>query len=248
MRAPHALKLMMALLIYFVLPILFALFIKKVGPKVPRIILIVPALLIWIPYEPSLFGLEGLLPNLQFLSVGRTQIPWVLFLALCNLWIIYFVILKFLKWKEFLINFNNVSVAFRGLVVLAPVLLMTALALGFVNFSPKSIDALFLLRWVQIFLLIALPEEILFRGVIQNFFNRGLGWSGFSALAVGAIIFGWSHINNSTANHSPPNIPYVILGGLAGLGYGWVYLKTKSLSASALVHATVNFIWWLCFK
>jgi hypothetical protein len=39
-------------------------------------------------------------------------------------------------------------------------------------------------------------------------------------LAGAAVIFGLSHINNSTAHHSPPNWPYVIMATFAVLAYG----------------------------
>jgi len=30
---------------------------------------------------------------------------------------------------------------------------------------------------------------------------------------------------------------------LAGLAYGWTWRKTGKITASAVVHATVNFVW-----
>ena len=68
---------------------------------------------------------------------------------------------------------------------------------------------------VIIYMTTALPEEFLFRGVIQNLLTRC--WGPRVGLWVAAIVFGLAHL---------PDLRYVILATLAGLGYGWVYART----------------------
>jgi hypothetical protein len=92
------------------------------------------------------------------------------------------------------------------------------------------------------FFFTALPEEMLFRGIIQQqmetrFGNRNL------ALGIGAVIFGLAHINNATAGYPEPNWMYAIMATLAGLAYGYTWMKTGKITASALVHASANFVW-----
>jgi len=98
-------------------------------------------------------------------------------------------------------------------------------------------------RAVMIFLFTALPEEICFRGLIQKLIERGTGRRG-TALAIASILFGLAHLNNGPA----PDWRYALLATLAGLAYGWTFLKTGRLAAPALVHMLVDLTWSLAFK
>lgn len=89
----------------------------------------------------------------------------------------------------------------------------------------------------------AWPEELLFRGLLQNCLTRAakndwFGWIGAS------ILFGFSHITNGGF----PNWRYVILASIAGFFYGWTWRKTGSIFASALVHAGVDVFWHFLFR
>jgi len=101
------------------------------------------------------------------------------------------------------------------------------------SFLPLSIAILFFTAW---------PEELLFRGLLQNFLSRAtdsdtVGWIAAS------ILFGASHITNMHF----PNWRYVLLASIAGLVYGWTWRKTNSIFASALVHAGVDILWHVLF-
>jgi uncharacterized protein len=87
-----------------------------------------------------------------------------------------------------------------------------------------------------IYLATAVPEEFLFRGLIQNSFERLFGRAGLPAAAV---IFGLAHL---------PDPRYVCLATLAGFAYGWVYMRTRRITASAVTHALVDWIWVLLFR
>jgi len=58
------------------------------------------------------------------------------------------------------------------------------------------------------------------------------------------MLFGMSHITNLGF----PNWRYVILAAIAGLFYGWVWKRTGSMFASALLHAAVDLTWHLLFR
>ena len=92
------------------------------------------------------------------------------------------------------------------------------------------------------YLFTALPEELLFRGIIQNQFHDRIK-NEWLALAIGAFIFGLAHLNNGTGGYPVPNWMYVAMATLAGLAYGWTWRKTGKITASAVVHALVNFVW-----
>lgn len=95
-----------------------------------------------------------------------------------------------------------------------------------------------------IFLFTALPEEFLFRGLIQNWIERSTGRRVISLLAA-SVIFGASHLNNGPPI---PNYRYFLIATIAGIFYGSAWTITGSLMASALTHALVDTIWSVVFR
>ncbi|HTA58184.1 MAG TPA: CPBP family intramembrane glutamic endopeptidase [Candidatus Baltobacteraceae bacterium] len=94
-----------------------------------------------------------------------------------------------------------------------------------------------------ILFLTACPEELLFRGLLQNFLGRA-SKSEFAGWWTASMLFGLSHITNLGF----PNWRYVILAAIAGLFYGWTWRRTGSIFASALVHAGVDVTWHFLFR
>ena len=90
--------------------------------------------------------------------------------------------------------------------------------------------------WQTLF--IAVPEELLFRGIIQNLLEKEIGRPGL-ALGVAAVIFGAAHLNNGPS----PDWRYFLLATLAGMVYGRAYARTRNLMAPALVHTLVDVAW-----
>ena len=127
-----------------------------------------------------------------------------------------------------------------GFAVSAALLIPLGLALGFLKpfHLPGDLTAS---RVVRTFLIIwaatALPEEILFRSLIQNGMMRVWG-GGARTLAAAGILFGAAHLNNGPG--VLPNWRYMILASVAGIIYGKVFQKSKSVTSSALLHALVN--------
>jgi membrane protease YdiL (CAAX protease family) len=99
---------------------------------------------------------------------------------------------------------------------------------------PLSIGILFFTAW---------PEELLFRGLLQNLASRAVGNDTLGWIAA-SLLFGLSHISNLGF----PNWRYVLLASIAGLFYGWTWRRTGSLFASALVHASVDILWHFLFR
>lgn len=132
---------------------------------------------------------------------------------------------------------------------------LTAIPFGILTrFLIPSITPFRPLQWVGSWLLgylfTALPEELLFRGIIQNQLQQRFAtlprltrWASLAALLVGSLIFGLAHLNNGTTNYPVPNWMYALMATAAGIAYGYTWHKTNKITASAFVHATVNFIW-----
>ena len=88
-----------------------------------------------------------------------------------------------------------------------------------------------------IFAATALPEEILFRSLIQNLLMLRFGESGRTLLAA-SLIFGCAHLDNGP--QAVPNWRYAILAAIAGWAYGKVFQKSSTVLSSAGLHAMVD--------
>jgi uncharacterized protein len=92
------------------------------------------------------------------------------------------------------------------------------------------------------FLLIAIPEELFFRAIIQNLFETRLGKT--AAVFVGALLFGLSHFNHGSAF----NWRYVLLATIAGIFYGRAWRANRQIFASIVTHTAVDVVWSLWFR
>ena len=103
----------------------------------------------------------------------------------------------------------------------------------------------FLMRFFGIYFSIAIPEELMFRGILQNFLVKSIsrGPRALYGLLIASVVFGAAHLH-----HPPvPNWRYGILATLAGILYGNAYLTRQRLSASALTHSLVDTAWHFWF-
>jgi hypothetical protein len=117
------------------------------------------------------------------------------------------------------------------------------LAMNFISWNPNWQGAWqFFFDCVTIFVFIAIPEELFFRGLVQNLLEGSWG-SRYGAQAVAAVLFGFMHIL-----HGFPNWPYVLLASIAGWFYGSAWRSTRSLVASGITHALVDAIWRTWFE
>lgn len=130
-------------------------------------------------------------------------------------------------------------------VLLAAIVIPLGAALHFIRFDPsvahwKSLpmDAL------AIFLLTAWPEELLFRGLLQNCLSKSIS-SPIGGWIAASVVFGIAHITN---NGVFPNWRYALLAAIAGLFYGSAWRRTGSILPAALVHALVDTAWHLLFR
>lgn len=92
------------------------------------------------------------------------------------------------------------------------------------------------------FSFIAIPEELFFRGWLQNLLERRIGRWG--ALLLTSALFGMAHWNKRTRFI---NWRYVLMAAIAGVFYGRAWRSERRIGASAITHATVDTLWslWL---
>ncbi|QTO20472.1 CPBP family intramembrane glutamic endopeptidase [Burkholderia seminalis] len=120
-------------------------------------------------------------------------------------------------------------------VATATACLAGALAFGMVGWAPKW-PASGWLWLVNNLLLVTLAEEALFRGYVQGGLTRALrafSWGPWAALATGAVLFG--------AAHAAGGWQWIVLGTLAGAGYGLAW-RRGGLLAAAIAHAGLNVV------
>lgn len=120
-------------------------------------------------------------------------------------------------------------------------LLILALASGYVRFDPKFPAEAWVWLWANL-CLTCMAEEAFFRGFIQAQLQRawrkrpGGEWL---ALGAAAVLFGLAHAGGG--------LTYVILSTVAGVGYGWVFLRTGRIEASILTHFGLNAVHFVGF-
>jgi hypothetical protein len=126
-----------------------------------------------------------------------------------------------------------------GFVLLAPVLAVVGIAIGFIPWPhlPFKTAGQMAAAVGIIFVGTALPEEILFRSLIQNLIMLRFGASG-RTLFLAAVIFGCAHLDNGP--QPLPNWRYMIMATVAGWAYGRVFQRAGSVMSSAALHMLVD--------
>lgn len=122
-----------------------------------------------------------------------------------------------------------------ALILSATLGLGGALLLGMINWAPKWPDQAWL--WVlNNLLLVTLVEEALFRGYIQGGLSRHfkhLPYGEHLALLLASLLFGLAHLGAGWQ--------WVLLAGLAGVGYGLAY-RFGGLAAAIATHFGLNLL------
>jgi membrane protease YdiL (CAAX protease family) len=141
------------------------------------------------------------------------------------------------------LRLRDVRVGSLGLALYAPIAIALGLALGFLHFHAYMPSAWHvLLAWIFTFFFIAVPEELFFRGWMQNLLERRVGPT--RALLITSVLFGLSHFNKRATHF---NWRYVLLAFIAGIFYGRAWRQERRVGAAAITHASVDTLWsiWL---
>ena len=131
----------------------------------------------------------------------------------------------------------------RELVFYVPLAIVAGESVGFIHFHQASVSlgkaagAIF-----ATFLLIAIPEELFFRSILQNLLETRFGRT--PALFLAAVLFGLSHFNHGQGF----NWKYVLLASIAGIFYGRAWRAERRIFASVLTHTLVDVVWSLWFR
>jgi membrane protease YdiL (CAAX protease family) len=138
---------------------------------------------------------------------------------------------------------RDLLIGLRELLFFAPIVITLGIALHFITphgglpHASAAASALLIT-----FFFVAIPEELFFRGLLQNMLEARLGRT--RSLVIAAAIFGLSHYNKP----GPFNWRYVLLATIAGVFYGRAWRDRQRLLTSAITHTLVDVLWILWFR
>jgi membrane protease YdiL (CAAX protease family) len=117
-----------------------------------------------------------------------------------------------------------------------------AILIGFTHVRDVTWDGRLLVLTVLTFLgvlwVLAVAEEFLFRGLLQQHLTRAFK-SSTAGLIVASVIFGCGHL----AYRHFPNWRFAVLATLAGIFYGRAFMEARSIRAAMVTHALVVTTW-----
>jgi CAAX protease family protein len=230
----HSLPLTLAVLAYTAAPTLCAFLQGTEAGKKPGALDFVAILLLWLPLEFSAGARLVPRPAQGFLHSVAYGVAILLGLTL-------FLCFRGLPGMKYnlprrIADWWLPALAF---VITAPVLVAVGITIGFIPAPhlPTAAAGRMTAAIGLIFAGTALPEEILFRALIQNLMMQRWGENTRTLLAA-ALIFGAAHLDNGP--QPLPNWRYMILATIAGIAYGKVFQKSSTVISSALLHTTVD--------
>jgi membrane protease YdiL (CAAX protease family) len=126
-----------------------------------------------------------------------------------------------------------------GFAIVAPVLIVLGVAIGFIPppHLPVQPGGRMAGALGIIFAGTAIPEEILFRSLIQNLLMQRFGRN-WRILLLSSFIFGCAHLDNGP--QPLPNWRYMIVATVAGLAYGKVFEMGSTVLSAAALHTMVD--------
>jgi membrane protease YdiL (CAAX protease family) len=225
------------LVAFVALPALLVYFAQ--GRKGPGPLDLLAVLAVWLPFDLRL--LEGIWtwPD------GQGSYGFQTILAV-DLAVFLFLVVRAIEGigYHFALTRSGALSVVTNFLVFSAIAIPLGLAIEFIRYQPRGSDAVELVAtFFAILVFIGIPEELLFRGLIQNFLETWWG-KGWRALLVASIVFGAAHLDNDDA----PNFAYALMATIAGIFYGRTFRQSGNLLAPALVHALVDTVWRAVFR
>jgi uncharacterized protein len=207
--------------------------------KGPGVLDFLAVLAIWLPFDLRL--LEGIWTWPE----GQGSYGYQAVLAV-DLAVFLFVLYRGLEGVgyRFRLGFRGLFTVGLSFALFSAIAIPLGLAIDFIAYQARDFDPVaFLGSLLVILLFIGIPEELLFRGLIQNFLDQWWG-KGSPSLIAASLLFGAAHLNNAPA----PNFPYALLASIAGVFYGFTFRRAGNLLAPAMLHALVDTVWRAFFR
>lgn len=129
---------------------------------------------------------------------------------------------------------RSLQIALAGFLAFSLFAVPTGIATHFIGWHPRADVGRLALLPVLLTFTTAIPEELIFRGVIQRLGEGPNGAHRWRGLAVASVLFGLAHL---------PDPRYALLATGAGAVYGFVNQRTGLLPASVVTHVLVDWTW-----
>ena len=140
---------------------------------------------------------------------------------------------------------KDLYISLLALLMIMIVVIPPGIITGFLKFAfPSAFDvSKLVIHFLGLFLTVALPEELFFRGILYRGLEKVLTKK-WVFMFVSSLVFGLMYWNN--ISFLSMQITYVSLATIAGLGYAWAYKKSgNNLLAAILTHTLVDWVWKL---
>jgi membrane protease YdiL (CAAX protease family) len=144
---------------------------------------------------------------------------------------------------SFLPRLDALLIGLREWAFFLPIGIGLGLGIGFIRFHPRLLSVWsVVIAVLATVLFVAIPEELFFRGILQNLLETRVGRR--IALIMTSILFGLAHFNKGASF----NWRYVLLAAIAGVFYGRAWRQRRQLLASVITHTAVDVAWSLWFR
>ncbi len=166
-------------------------------------------------------------------------------LYLCDVALYLYLVVRGIEGVgySFIPKASSFAIGVREWLYFLPFGVGLGFALHFISFYPRVHSAAHIAANILVtFLLTAVPEELFYRGLLQNLLEPHLGK--IRALAVASVLFGLSHFHKGATF----NWRYVLLAAIAGVFYGRAWRARHQLLASSVSHTLVDVVWSLWFR
>jgi len=209
---------------------------------------------LWLPIEFGIFTTVTI-PPIQSLLQPTTYI------GLLMLIYTFAVIARFDMGLTFRLKGDEWRIIILQFLVLFFICMILALPLGAISLTKRMPEFLdMLIKLITIFFLTALPEEILFRGVFYRLILgkfQGRKYAVGKAMVLSSVLFGLAHANNKMLplmdihlGQMTWQLPWalILLSTVTGFFYCFVFIRTKKVTAAAVLHLLVNWVFVVFFN
>jgi len=150
-----------------------------------------------------------------------------------------------MMWHHYIRSTPELTAAIREatplIIVNIAILIILSIYMGYLNFAPKF-SPLFFIWATHNLLFTCIGEEIFFRGFLQYQLSlqlANLRHGLWVALIIASLLFGLGHFAGGWQ--------YMLLATIAGLGYGYIFMRTQRIEMSILAHFIMNATHFLLF-
>ena len=187
------------------------------------------------------FNNWALLSNFRF---SQDSTPYSLYLNFDSTVVGFFILFFGFKLVDFRkgLLIKTLKISLPSIVIGLIVILILALSTGYVRFDPK-LPAVTLIWVINMIFFVCVIEESIFRGVIQQNLNQRFKlykYGKYIALICASLLFGLAHYQGGVA--------YILLASVAGLFFGYVYMRTNRIESSIFFHFILNFSHFIFFS